>query len=292
MEKLQQTGIYETSGIHLKFGAGINSIGEYKIPYSIIETSIKGWYRTFFPRIGYLVFNLYTGQDFKCRFLNYHKTSGYTNVLYITGLLSENSLHFEQHGMGKGYAVKVHPVVGYYFLKIPMCEIVDRQIQISNVLENNGRTLRYLEKNEMFHSFDNSYLKEELAKILPPRRLYLQDPIYHAVNFIRKMGGQLTIKQLSAKFCMSERNFNRKFLLKVGLSAQAYCKIWQIVSVINFIHRNPLLSLSEIAFKTGYYDVAHLAHDFKKKVSLSPSSFREDIIPITEKYLDAPESIL
>ncbi|MEM1257496.1 MAG: helix-turn-helix domain-containing protein [Bacteroidota bacterium] len=247
---------------------------------------IKGFYTTVFPRSGDLILNLYTGGSFGNRISNYATPWATLNKLYLSGLFSREGLHLQQYGACDAYAIKIHPVIGYYLLGIPMHELVDKQVQISNVLESKGMGLRRIEKSEKLRSIGNKHLTKFLISILPEKSVYSNDPIYHIVNFIKDRHGLVAIRELASLYCMSERTMNRQFLLKVGLSAQAYAKIWQVEYAMLLIQQNPMKSLDEIAFISGYYDTAHLSRDFRRKVDLSPSSFRSQTSKLTLNYLD------
>ncbi|WP_339711861.1 helix-turn-helix domain-containing protein [uncultured Kriegella sp.] len=269
----------------LDFHFGLFKVRDYRIPYGLVGMHIFGTHKSIFPRSGDLVLNLYMGNSFKNRIVNYDNTWATTNKLYISGLFSEGALELEQRGKCLGYAIKIHPVIGYYILHIPMCEIVDKQVRISDVLESKGHLLMNVETSEKIDSLNSKSLRQFFTSILPEKSEYIKDPIYHAVNFIKNRNGCVGIRELSSRFCMSERTLNRNFLLKVGLSAQAYSKIWQIEHAVRLIQRYPQASLNEIAFKAGYYDTAHLSRAFREKANLPPSSFRKDTNVLTENYL-------
>lgn len=268
------------------FDFGIHKVNEHTIPYCLLDLKIPDKVITPFPRIGHLVLNFYCEGSYKNSFLNYSRSQASANRLYIAGLFTEGSLQLEQEGDCKGYAIRMHPVIGYYFLKLPMWEITNRQIEITSILNGSkSMDLRYAQKNDSIESIDHKVLQQFLSDFLPPKNSYINDPIYHAVNKIIQYKGCLKIKELAKEYCMSHRNFNRNFLLKVGISARSYAKIWQMENAMRLIMENPKSSLTEIAFRAGYYDVAHLAHDFKEKVGILPTSFRSNDNSLISTYL-------
>ncbi|MCG9971549.1 helix-turn-helix domain-containing protein [Christiangramia crocea] len=266
---------------------GIHEVNDHTIPYCLLNLKIPDKVITPFPRIGHLVLNFYCGGSYKNKFLNYSGSQAVSNRLYIAGLFTDGALHLEQEGDCKGYAIRMHPVIGYYFLKVPMWEITNRQVEITSIILNSKKSmeLRNAQKNERIDSIDHKILQEFLSTYLPKKESYINDPIYHAVNKIIQYKGCVKINELAQEYCMSHRNFSRNFLLKVGISASAYAKIWQMENAMRLIMENPKSSLSEIAFRAGYYDVAHLAHDFKEKAGILPTSFRRNDNPLIETYL-------
>lgn len=274
----------------IRIHAGYQVVRDYTIKYDKVEISFREPVRFIFPPTGHLILNLFYGDDFSCRFFNYNRSPGKPNQLYITGLLSRGPLMIAQQGTGGGYAMKIHPVIGYHFLRISMHEITDRQVRVSHIFSKE-KPLRNLEANTILCTLDHKGIKRFFDKFLPDKSVYLRDPIYHAVNKIVKMKGIIQVKKLATEFCMSERTLHRQFLEKVGLSPQAYAKIWQMLSAMELLRNNPRARLPDVAFKSGYYDVAHLAHDFRTKLFVQPSKFYRDINPMIQSYLDFPESI-
>lgn len=277
--------------VKINFGAGSALIRDYTFVYSVLEISVHRSFNTVFPRSGHLIFSFITGNDFESHFLNYDRSVTRPNHMYISGLFSKSSLLVQQFGTGGGYAMKVHPVIGYHFLKTPMHELTDRQIRLCHIVDKHGRTLENLEDDYKIDSFDHPRVKQFFIDALPPKEAYINDPIYHAVNLIADRRGQISVEKLAAQFHMSKRTLRRQFLLKVGLSPQAYAKIWQVQYAMELIMRNPKSSLPEIAFKAGYYDTAHLARDFRNRVSLSPSELHQDINPLSQDYFNALSSL-
>ena len=272
--------------LKVTYDFGLHKVNDLTFPYCLLDMQISGKFITPFPRIGHLVMNFYCGGTYKNRFLNYSRSYASSNRLYIAGLFTEGSLLIEQEGDCKGYAIRMHPVVGYYFLRIPMWEITNRQIEITGILNSTrSMDLRSAQKNESIESLDHQILHEFLRYHLPEKKLFQNDPIYQAVNKIIHYKGIVKIKELAREYCMSHRNFNRNFLLKVGISARAYAKIWQMENTIKLIMQNPKASLTEIAFRAGYYDVSHLSHDFKEKTGALPTSFRKNDNSLIETYL-------
>lgn len=282
-----QTIIIPGAKVQMKLGNGFKLINDYHFTYSFIGFSIPGTFNTMFPRTGFLIFTMVIGKDLTTRFLNYKRSVTQPNHLYISGLFSRSSLDVSHKGNGAVYAMKVHPVVGYHLLKIPMSELLNRQVPMCQLIDLKDRFLEKIELSHQINSFDDPYINEFFKKILPPKTTYQKDPIYHAVNKIIFTRGLISVKKLAKLSFMSRRTLNRQFQLKVGLSPKRYAKIWQIQYAMELIRQNPNTHLGDIAFKAGYYDVAHLARDFRTKVALSPSEFNLDINPLSKNYLDA-----
>lgn len=284
--------IHHPSGSILQMSHNSKNIRDYMFVYSVVDVNTTESLITVFPRTGYLIFTFCTGTNayFESRFMNYDQSVAIPNHMYITGLFSESSLVVRQLGHGGAFAMKVHPVIGYHFLKTPMHELTDRQIRVCKLIESCGRFLEKVEDDYEINSFENPYVQRFFIEALPPKSIYRNDPVYHAVNEIMRRKGNIKVRDLARQFCMSERTLHRQFLLKVGLSPQAYAKIWQIEYAMELIRRRPGEGLEQVAFDAGYYDVAHMARDFRNKVSLPPSELHDNINPLAQQYLNASGS--
>jgi len=262
------------------------SLDDYTVNISLVDFNLEVELCQLFPRIGYLVCNLFLGNNDNCRFNNYSADYFRSNQLYITGLLSGASLQVSLKGRGKCYAFKMHPVVAHHLLEIPMTEVTNKQVIVSDLLDIRKSALRKVENNEETELIDNKYFEEALLHALPSKSEIVADPIYRAVNEIIIRKGKVRIGSLASKFAMSDRTFRRKFLIRVGLPPQGYARIWKIQAAIEYIQKHPSACLEEVAFNCGYFDVAHLAKDFKKSVTIAPSKVdRELDYPLLKSYL-------
>ncbi|WP_420460377.1 helix-turn-helix domain-containing protein [Neolewinella sp.] len=276
----------------LKLTNASSRIRDYTLAYSSMDIRVGKEFTTVFPRTGFLIFSFITGTDFVSRFVNYDQSVARPNHLYICGLLSQSSLIVRQTGTGGGYAMKIHPVIGYYLLRQPMSALVDRQIRLCNVIADNGSLLDRMESTYHIDSFDHPEMRRFLRRSLPPKAAYQADPIYHAVNEIAEHNGIVDVHRMARRYFMSERTFHRQFLIKVGLPPKAYAKIWQIRYAMELIKKRPDTCLEQISYTAGYYDVAHLARDFKAKVSLPPSRHQGFLNPLSQQYLGASPALL
>ena len=152
-----------------------STAGEHQFLYFISQSDFKYKKTLVLPRLGYLLLNFFNG-DFRYKFINYNFPKNLPNHLYLTSLFSEEPGIFQQHGKGNGYVMKIHPVTCYHFLKVPMDQLLDQQILLSEFFEKRGRKLRQLETDRHNISFDGGYLNEFLKKNLPEKATLLNDP--------------------------------------------------------------------------------------------------------------------
>lgn len=263
---------------------------EYNLSCLSIDFDLQQPYDICFPNMGYIALNFTSGSNFHQSFLSPDLLSGKKGHLYISGLLSGEPAVSRQQGKGSMNVMKLHPVIGYHMFKETMNQMIDQLTSFTDILGKKGQLLHQLEVDQQIESFANHNLEKFLLKNLPDWSIIKQDPIYHAVNTIIRKKGMIRVKDLAEQCCMSERTLNRQFIMKVGLSPKAYAKIWQWTHVAELIQKHPLISLQDLAYMAGYYDIPHIIHDFKDRTSKTPSEFQQQINFLIQSYLEFPDS--
>lgn len=87
------------------------------------------------------------------------------------------------------------------------------------------------------------------------------------LNLVR---GQLPVGTLAEKTGISSRQLARRFHNEVGLPPKEFARITKFIHSLAVLKKYPALSLTEIAYESGYYDQAHFIHDYKAFSGYSP----------------------
>lgn len=80
----------------------------------------------------------------------------------------------------------------------------------------------------------------------------------------------LPVSQLVNATGISQRQLARKFQQYVGVSPKEYLSVTRFVRALEQLKKYPELSLTQIAYESGYYDQAHFNRDFKNYTGLAP----------------------
>ncbi len=86
----------------------------------------------------------------------------------------------------------------------------------------------------------------------------------------------LTIAQIAQRYDMSLRSFNRRFKAATNQSPLQYLQQLRILMARDLLQTSNL-SISEIAYNTGYQDLAHFTALFKKYLNTTPSQYRTTV---------------
>lgn len=122
---------------------------------------------------------------------------------------------------------------------------------------------------ELINIFE-TYLAEQ--SILGNNRV--DSLIEETISLIKKNKGEIKVKELYGMFGISKSNLEQKFNREVGLSPKEFCKIEKLNNFLkNYEEFKNEMSLTQLTFKSGYYDQSHLIKDFKYYVDESPKKF-------------------
>jgi AraC-like DNA-binding protein len=104
------------------------------------------------------------------------------------------------------------------------------------------------------------------------RKRHLEDPVIAgAIKLIRKQHGIMSVSQLASEFCLSQKQFERRFTTYSGFKPKLYSNIIRFESACWNCRDHE--TLARAAHTYGYYDQAHFIHDFKKFSGFSPTKF-------------------
>ena len=73
--------------------------------------------------------------------------------------------------------------------------------------------------------------------------------------------------------CLSHRQFDRKFLERVGVSPKQYLQVIRFDKAFRMKNRYPDKDWLSIALHCGYYDYQHLVKDYKEFTGCTPTQF-------------------
>lgn len=82
-----------------------------------------------------------------------------------------------------------------------------------------------------------------------------------------------SLDQMAKAACLSPRQFERNFLLRIGVSPKFYERLIRFNMAMKIKQKEPGLSWMHVAYQSGYYDHMHLLRDFKQFTASVPCNF-------------------
>ncbi|KYG79432.1 AraC family transcriptional regulator [Roseivirga seohaensis] len=107
-------------------------------------------------------------------------------------------------------------------------------------------------------------------KSLIEKQRYKDRLIVNAIQEIKKRNGKTKISNLASDFCLSQKQFERRFKEFSGFNPKMYSRIIRFESIIKKPNSQSIL---EEAYTHGFYDQAHFIHEFKCFTGFNPSDF-------------------
>jgi len=130
----------------------------------------------------------------------------------------------------------------------------------------------------------NKFLLEKLQKSAPQLNI-----IDSSVNLIKGFKGCISINDLIKKLNISERYFQKKFKLMVGINPSTYTRIVRFNCLFAEMKSEGQQDYKTLSALYNYYDFAHFSKDFKKYCGEAPSNFYiEKFNFLKEIWVDSP----
>lgn len=194
---------------------------------------------------------------------------GSTNGAMICGTHSEN---FIIRDAEKISVIGVHfkPGGGGAFFELPAGELYNERISVNEIWKTRAAELRDRLVQESAPETRFWVLEQFLMQMLRPIN-------YHpAVNFALHQFQQpanLTIRSITEQTGFSARHFNELFRDQVGITPKLFCRIQRFQKVLEMLSVKATVDWLDIAFTCGYFDQAHLIHDFREFADCTPTEY-------------------
>jgi AraC-like DNA-binding protein len=94
-----------------------------------------------------------------------------------------------------------------------------------------------------------------------------------------------TVRRLAARLGLGERQVERELNRHVGLRPKMLLRIARFQHALSLARADESLSWSAVAARAGYYDQAHLTHEFRRFAACTPSEFLGRDRSLTDLFL-------
>jgi AraC-like DNA-binding protein len=197
---------------------------------------------------------------------------------FLTGLHAQTSqfrrfIIKENFGI---FGVYLEPYAIPALLGMPAHAVIDELPDLHSLLGQEGRDL---EEQVLLATTDQQRV-QLVSAFLEKRIRHIEQPgIIDAIRVIYQHKGQVNCKELAARTCLSQRQFERRFKELAGFSPKLFARIVRF----NMLLTSPVKaqSLTQLAYEYGYYDQAHFIEDFKSFSGYNPRTYFSGKAPET-----------
>jgi AraC-like DNA-binding protein len=166
------------------------------------------------------------------------------------------------------------PSALYHLLGIPMYEFNDERISLADILSKEVKTVQQqiMEANDLSHRI--AILEQFLIGLLKKTRR-IQDRIDDVAMLIHQRHGLLSTHELRKELCIGERQFQRLFLNKVGVSAKYFARICRMshLSARMAAMKWEIDDWNDLVYDYGYFDQSHFIKTFIEFMGTTPSGY-------------------
>lgn len=212
---------------------------------------------------------------YKNPFVVFHSNDTFVNQprSIISGL-SDNFSDVSTHGETGVVFISFYPTGACHFFKFPLSEIENQSVDMTDIVKTEIKQIEELlyfkdtigEKVQLIENF----LIKRYAPI--PLRDYLL--IQKGVEIVKNFKAQTNAGHLSNCLYTSPKTLERKFSTYLGKTTKQVIKLMRFHEVLHNFSSIKELSLTEHAYKNGYYDQSHFIHDFKSYTGYTPKEFQ------------------
>ncbi len=181
--------------------------------------------------------------------------------LYLSGSINMTGIVFRPAGLSSLFG-------------LPMIEFADERIALADV---SGVVYRQLEEQIAGCRTYAARIEviEQYLLFLFMKKEIRPDRIDHVANLIVANKGVINLGQLVEESFLCRRQFERKFLQRVGVSPKYYARIRRIGYLCSVLagQRWQVKDWHELIFRHGYYDQSHFIREFTEFTCKAPSLY-------------------
>jgi len=180
--------------------------------------------------------------------------------------------------------IRFHPGGTLPFFRLDMHEATNRVVELAALSRDLERKL--VSRMDETRALSSLALKiVGLEKLLAELvRNYKHDSwVPDLAARIVQTGGQVSIDGLANGAGVSSRQLERRFLKEVGIGPKLLCRILRFQQIFRALDRNDA-GWAGLAADCGYYDQAHLIHDFQQFARQTPAALFENRSKLTESF--------
>jgi len=169
--------------------------------------------------------------------------------------------------------VHFRPGGAFPFLRLPSGELYGLHVALADVWGHFAAELR-----ERLIAAPSAEARFDLLEIALLQRLAKPLAFHPAVAFALgefRGAARGAVAAVREKTGISERRFIELFRRQVGLPPKLYCRVRRFQSAIRRIPVGGTVDWTDVALASGYFDQAHLIHDFRAISGLSPGEYAE-----------------
>src|SRR5262249_15492653 len=184
----------------------------------------------------------------------------------ISGLRSR-AVTIDTAAIGPVVGVVFKPGGARGFVDVPSNEFFDERVPLDAVWGSrctmlNHRLSEAVTAQERLAALESALL--EARRGAADDRFALHPCVADALAHLRRLARMRTVSDISREVGVSRRRLSQLFDEQVGMTPKLYCRLLRFRDVVRRIAAGGRIDWADVAAAGGYYDQAHLAHEFRE----------------------------
>lgn len=184
------------------------------------------------------------------------------------------------------FGVRFQTPGAYHFFKCSLSDLTEKIVELDTIL---GRPHAKLEDQIQTATTTNERIAIIEKLVLDSIKFPVShEKIVEAVkDHIVLNDGVVSIRQTARQFGVSQRQLERHFKHRVGVSPKFYSRIIRLQSIVAASQFQRSDDLLDLALRYGYYDQSHFVREFSEFAGKSPTAFLRDENRIADAFIGA-----
>lgn len=181
--------------------------------------------------------------------------------------------------------VVLQPFALSALLRMPAIELNNMTLNASELLAGAdcGDVMRLSKEMPIYARVEA--LNKLMTKVFYIKPNSNQQIISSTISYIAKMKGRVNSSELVNYTGYGERYLEKQFREHIGISPVRFGKTIRMLSYIKALQApKKAATLTAQSYQAGFFDQAHLNHDFKKLTGMTPSAFASQREPLALNF--------
>jgi len=179
-------------------------------------------------------------------------------------------------------AIKVAPGGLRALLGVPAIELRDRTVSLGDVW---GRSAALLTERILSAKTTEARYEILQAELIRRSRAFSRhdDSALRVAQVIERRRGQVSIAELCRTTGLAQRTLLSRFDEWVGVTPKQLARTSRLRAVLARVEPATEVAWADVALDCGFYDQAHLIHEFQALTGKSPARYRDELDAVTRQ---------
>jgi len=181
-------------------------------------------------------------------------------------------IHIAPTGPSGFLSVRFFPWGAHQYFDLPVHEFADRTVSTEHLWGPQARAL----EDEIGSASTMRQRVRILERFLISQRRSRRVDNEALIRKVVSRRGRISVRELASGLGLGERQIERRFRDSVGVSPKHFARLCRFLSTCHLLSNRQPTTTAEVALQAGFFDQAHLHHDFVAFSGMTPSAFAQE----------------